>query len=124
MKPAVTLDEFNQKVFVNENNTFVISGATLEIKIFFYWRIITPEGERGYAGSFIGYSDSVDFWKQMRIENQSAYRFNLTNYEDISWNRGKAMPFNIDYMVPDISEEEKDIFYKIFNGMEGFFSVR
>ena len=124
MEPIVKLDDFNQRVFTNENNTLVISGATLESKISFVWRIVTPEGQRGYVGKFIGTSDSIDFWKQIRIENQSAYRFNLTKYEDISWSRGKARPFTIDYMVTDVSEEEKEIFYKMFNGMEGFYSVR
>ena len=124
MKPEVEFDDFNQRVFTNENNTLVISGATLKINIHFEWRIVTPEGQRGFSGRFIGTSDSIDFWKQIRIENQSTYRFNLTKYEDISWSRGKAKPFNVDYIDPAVSEEEKEIFYKMFNGMEGFYSVR
>ena len=72
MKPEVEFDDFNQRVFTNENNTLVISGATLKINIHFEWRIVTPEGQRGFSGRFIGTSDSIDFWKQIRIENQSA----------------------------------------------------
>ena len=48
-------------------------------------------------------------------------KFFLTKYEEVSWQRGKAFPFDPDssYWSP----EEKEIFVKMFNTLDGVTTV-
>ena len=48
-------------------------------------------------------------------------KFFLTKYEEVCWQRGKAFPFDADssYWSP----EEKEVFVKMFNTLDGVTTV-
>ena len=50
-----------------------------------------------------GTSDSIDFWKQIRIQNSDEINFHLVKAENISFTKGKAIPTDFYFFVPDVS---------------------
>ena len=120
-------DDSHQELYAVDNNTIIISGGQIQVEVDFNWEV-TPLGssKASYSGSGLcrGYSDALEFSKQMRIQNTFEYNFHLVKVEEINFSRGKARPFKdifLFYSPPP--EKDKEIIEKMIISMPGFKTV-
>ena len=66
----LTYDASHQQTYVNSNNTLIIAGGQLDTSIYFDWckdTIPSSSEKICWWGRVWASSDSVEFWKQVRI---------------------------------------------------------
>ena len=100
VKPNISYDDSHQQIYVNANNTLIISGGQLNVEYHFRWNKSSSEGWEGFSGMGYGVSDSIDIWKQIRIENKREINFHLVKSDNISFTKGKAIPTDFYFFVP------------------------
>lgn len=121
-KPTFFYRDSQQKAKILGNDTIVVYGGKLEADITFQWsktNVITRNG----TGMAFGLSDMITFAKQLVIENDTSFSYELLDSGDVTWSTGDV--FQLTRIDPaDASDDDKATLTRMLNNIMGYSTIR